>query len=312
MNNNNKTNDIMVTIRCAAYNHEPYIRQCLDGFVIQKTDFKFEAIVHDDASTDMTADIIRKYAAKYPDIIKPIYETENQYSKHDGSLTRIFNEHTRGKYIAICEGDDYWTDPLKLQKQVDFLESHPDYVICSHRHKTFIQKKQKFREETLKGEADYNLNTLINGESHFQTLTILYRQSALNIEEYEKHKVRIDIVLLYELLKNGGKGHCLAEAMGVYRYHSGGIWSEVPLEKRWDMEFAAILDVYNCEKSDDAALFLLMKLAKPISRKWMWKRRKMWIRISQIFYKHFGFTKTFFILTQKIILNKYLSKQTSC
>lgn len=123
-------NKILVSIRCLVYNHEPYLRQCLDGFVMQKTNFSFEAIVHDDASTDGSAAIIREYAEKYPDIIKPIYETENQYSKHDGSLTRIMNAACRGKYVAICEGDDYWIDPLKLQKQVDFMESHPDYLLC--------------------------------------------------------------------------------------------------------------------------------------------------------------------------------------
>ena len=88
---------IMVTIRCLVYNHEPYLRQCLDGFVMQKTNFPFEAVVHDDASTDRSSAIIREYADKYPDIIKPILETENQYSKHDGSLTRIMNAHMHGK-----------------------------------------------------------------------------------------------------------------------------------------------------------------------------------------------------------------------
>ena len=116
MNNSNK--GILVSIRCAVYNHEPFLRQCLDGFVMQKTNFAFEAIVHDDASTDNSAAIIREYAEKFPDIIKPIYETENQYSKKDGSLTRIMDAaiSPSSKYIAICEGDDYWIDPLKLQK----------------------------------------------------------------------------------------------------------------------------------------------------------------------------------------------------
>ena len=118
---------LIVTIRCLAYNHEPYIRQCLEGFVMQQTNFRFEAIVHDDASTDRTAEIIKEYADKYPDIIKPIFETENQYSKHDDSLRRIMNEQTHGKYVASCEGDDYWIDPLKLQKQVDFLNNHQQY-----------------------------------------------------------------------------------------------------------------------------------------------------------------------------------------
>lgn len=124
--------ELMVTIRCLAYNHEPYIRQCLEGFVMQKTNFRFEAVVHDDASTDGTAGIIREYAEKYPDIIKPIFETENQYSKRNGSLRRIMNEHTHGKYVALCEGDDYWIDPLKLQKQVDFMEKNHDYSMCFH------------------------------------------------------------------------------------------------------------------------------------------------------------------------------------
>lgn len=117
---------LMVTIRCTTYNHEPYIRECLEGFVMQKTNFRFEAIVHDDASTDGTAAIILEYADKYPDIIKPIIETENQYSKGDGSIGRIIDAQTRGKYIAICEGDDYWIDPLKLQKQVDILEQNSE------------------------------------------------------------------------------------------------------------------------------------------------------------------------------------------
>lgn len=130
INEEKDTRPIMVSIRCTAYNHEKYIRDALEGFVMQKTNFRFEAIVHDDASTDGTAAIIREYAEKYPDIIKPIYETENQYSKHDGSLTKIMNEACKGKYIALCEGDDYWIEPYKLQKQVDFLESSPDYSMC--------------------------------------------------------------------------------------------------------------------------------------------------------------------------------------
>lgn len=137
------TRPLMVSIRCITYNHEPYIRQCLEGIVIQKTDFRFEAVVHDDASTDGTAAIVREYAEKYPDIIKPILETENQFSKHDGSLDRIMEDNCRGKYIALCEGDDYWTDPLKLQKQVDFLETHPEYgmVYTAYRQQNDVTGK---------------------------------------------------------------------------------------------------------------------------------------------------------------------------
>lgn len=122
--------NIMVSILCTAYNHEKYIRQCLDGFVMQKTNFKFEVIVHDDASTDNTANIIREYEEKYPEIIKSICQKENQYSKRV-SITKNFTlPKASGKYIAICEGDDFWTDKYKLQKQVDTLENNPNCKCC--------------------------------------------------------------------------------------------------------------------------------------------------------------------------------------
>lgn len=162
---------LMVTIRCTAYNHEPYIRQCLEGFVMQKTDFRFEAIVHDDASTDGTAAIIREYAEKYPDIIKPIYETENQYSKR--MLSKVMNEHMHGKYVAICEGDDYWIDPLKLQKQVDILESNVNIGLCYTSTKVYNQKKKTFQSNISVPYKSFQSLLLHNP---ITTLTVMYRK----------------------------------------------------------------------------------------------------------------------------------------
>lgn len=122
----------MVTIRCTAYNHEKFIERALDSFLEQDTTFSFEILVHDDASTDRTAEIIRRYEELYPSIVKPIYEKENQYSKKDGSLRRILDAATRGKYAALCEGDDYWCDPKKLQRQWEFMEQNPDCSMCVH------------------------------------------------------------------------------------------------------------------------------------------------------------------------------------
>ena len=128
-------NTITVTIICFAYNHEKYIRRCLDGFVNQKTDFSFEVLVHDDASTDNTTDIIREYEHKYSGIIRPYYQKENVFSKQIPIVKSFLSSQIRGKYIALCEGDDYWCDEHKLEKQVKIMESHPDCHFCVHRVK---------------------------------------------------------------------------------------------------------------------------------------------------------------------------------
>ena len=120
--------EIVVSTYCLAYNHEKFIRDALEGFVSQKTNFRYEVLVHDDASTDGTARIIREYEEKYPDIIKPIYQKENQYSKGIDIVGTIITPRLKGTYIAICEGDDYWTDPEKLQRQVDILEAMPSCI----------------------------------------------------------------------------------------------------------------------------------------------------------------------------------------
>ena len=126
------SNQVQVSIFCLAFNHEKYIRQCLDGFLMQK-EVTFEIIVHDDASTDKTADIIREYAKKYPNLFKPIYQTKNhRYAPHINYGTEYIVPLITGKYVAMCEGDDYWTDPYKLKKQYDALEKNPDCYFCLH------------------------------------------------------------------------------------------------------------------------------------------------------------------------------------
>lgn len=125
--------DIKVSVYCLAYNHEKYIRKALEGFVMQKTNFDYEVLVHDDASTDGTAEIIREFELKYPNIIKPIYQKVNQYSQKVDIKEKYFIPHTKGKYVACCEGDDYWIDENKLQLQYDFMEEHSDVCMCVHK-----------------------------------------------------------------------------------------------------------------------------------------------------------------------------------
>ena len=222
-------NEILVVIHCIAYNHEPYIRECLDGFVMQKTNFKFVAIVHDDASTDGTANIIKEYAEKYPDIIKPIFETENQWSKMDGSLCRIMNEaigETGAKYVAMCEGDDYWIDPCKLQKQVDFMETNPNFSICFHKVNTLINGKGEFKGEFIvddmpKKSTIYDLAI----RNYIHTPSVLYRRNKSVQEKYARIIPCLpgDYVL-WMLLAETGDIYKFDETMAVYRYGSG-IWS---------------------------------------------------------------------------------------
>lgn len=231
----NRDLPLMVTIRCITYNHEPYIRQCLEGFVIQKTNFHFEAIVHDDASTDGTAAIIREYAAKYPDIIKPIFETENQYSKHDGSLQRIMNEHTHGKYVAICEGDDYWTDPLKLQKQVDYLQSHPSCVIAHSNFSYYMDREKRYyvdvSQDSFNANADESnrkqimRDILCNNKYRVTAVTAMYRKESYDqiCKTYSSllNKFLMGDTQLWICLISLGDIHYFKEPMAVYRKHEG-------------------------------------------------------------------------------------------
>lgn len=169
----------LVSVRCITYNHEPYIAQALDGFLMQKTTFPFEVIVHDDASPDKTADIIREYEKKYPRIIKPIYQTENQYSKRDGSIGRIVNAACKGKYMSSCEGDDYWIDENKLQMQVDFLEKNSEYGMCYTKANVYIQKEQNFRNGAIGAAFDSFDDLLLNG-NRISTLTTVCRRELVD------------------------------------------------------------------------------------------------------------------------------------
>lgn len=223
-------NTCLLSIRCFVYNQEPYLRQCLDGFVMQKTSFAFEAIVHDDASTDKSAEIIREYAEKYPEIIKPIYETENQYSKHDGSLRRIMDSaiSSSSKYVAICEGDDYWTDPYKLQKQVDFLEAHPECTMVCNRTKRYSEKDKHFIEDSFCLEKDGFLDTkdiIRKGGLYISTCSIIYRKSLLVDYPIYCRKCHVGDYPLQIMAAMKGRMYYYNDAMSVYRVQINDSWT---------------------------------------------------------------------------------------
>ena len=227
--------NIMVSVICNTYNHEPYISKCLDGLVMQKTDFKFEILIHDDASQDRTADIIREYEKKYPDIMKPIYQIENQYSK--GGIGQFQYPRAKGKYIAFCEGDDYWTDPNKLQKQFEILEKHPEADMCAHSAVIISEDGNSELGEVCPRQETcvIPVEEVIAGDGGFvATNSLMYRNGFENNNKNFRKVWSIDYSLQIAGALRGGMLY-LPEKMSVYRYMSRGSWTSVQandIEKR--------------------------------------------------------------------------------
>ena len=176
----------LVSILCTTFNQKDYIRQTIDGFLMQKVNFPIEIIIHDDASTDGTAEIVKEYAERFPEIIKPILQTENQYSQGIEVWTTHVYPKAQGKYYAECEGDDYWTDPNKLQRQIDFLENNPDYSFAHTSFKYYDQANDKFLEDKSAVEntriqkecpEKVGLYILDHNQYRIQTVTTVYRSS---------------------------------------------------------------------------------------------------------------------------------------
>lgn len=209
----------VVSICCTTYNHEAYIAEAIDGFLMQETDFPFEILIRDDCSTDKTADIVKQYADQYPQIIKPVFETENQYSKGVRPMPVLFKK-SMAKYIAMCEGDDYWIDPLKLQKQVIFLEANPDYgLVCTDMTK-YIQIEGKYVESGILplNEGGWVYEELINWSNQVWTLTACFRKICLvDIPDLDSSKYFTGDRLLFLHFSQKFKFKYFSEKTAVYR-----------------------------------------------------------------------------------------------
>ena len=220
---------VVVSILCAAYNHEDYIAQALEGFVKQKTNFKFEAIVHDDASTDNTAEIIKDYASRYPDIIKTVLQKENQYSKGLKYLHNSMHPLARGKYIAMCEGDDYWTDPYKLQKQLEFMEKHPECSVSYHAAELFDVRVNKKTGEIRMFNETYILTEdklfFFIGEVA-PTASLMYVKKYMDDPpDFYYESPVIDIPMALILSYHGRVGY-IDEVMAVRNYWVPNSWTK--------------------------------------------------------------------------------------
>lgn len=243
-------NKILVSICCLAYNHESYIRNCLDGFITQRTNFDFEVIIHDDASNDKTAEIIKEYELKYPNLIKPIYQIENQWSKGVRITSELNFPRSKGKYIALCEGDDYWTDPYKLQKQVDFLEANPDYVLSFHKVKILKTDGTLVEDFITKVPENYeNQETLARLGNYIHTPSVVFRNI---IKEFppEMKLSPIGDYFLYMLLSEYGKLKYFEEEMAVYRFGVGihSTQGQIKMAKSNFKLFTLLLSYFNDPK----------------------------------------------------------------
>ena len=257
----NQEEPILVAIHCLVYNHEPYLRDCFEGFVMQKTNFRFVAIVHEDCSTDHSADIIREYEAKYPDIFRPIYETENQYSKHDGSLGRIMNEAidaTGAKYIAMCEGDDYWTDPYKLQKQVDYMDAHLECSVCFHPVMVYNQQTGEVNQDALEPVPSITtIKDLARIGNYIHTPSVMYRYNPKVSEKMSKlGRLSVGDYLSHILYAENGSICKLPDYMAVYR-QGVGVWSGNKVPYRTEIQWLiAISKLFPLLENKEAKKYL--------------------------------------------------------
>lgn len=220
--------NIVVSIICNTYNHEKYIREALESFVMQKTDFAFEVLIHDDASTDNTADIIREYEAKYPELIKPIYQAENQYSQNIPIGAKYQVPRIKGKYVALCEGDDYWTDPYKLQKQVNALEAHPEVDICAHAAAKVLAGTGEVVAVIAPPYANMEVipveQVILGGGGFVVTNSLMYRTELYRDVPKFRQMMNIDYALQVHGALRGGMLY-LTDNMACYRWQSEGSWS---------------------------------------------------------------------------------------
>lgn len=222
-------NDIMVSINCITYNQETYIADAIESFLMQKTNFKYEILIHDDASTDKTTDIIKKYEMQYPDIIKPIYQEENKYSKGIRVNYEYNFKRSKGKYIALCEGDDYWTDPYKLQKQVDYMEANPTCTLCMHS----VELINASTKQQIGLVRPYSYSTkssvedvIIGGGGFVGTNSLLFPRSIFDNPPKWYFDCPVGDYPLQILLTYKGYAYYIDENMSVYRTMAKNSWSK--------------------------------------------------------------------------------------
>lgn len=256
----------LVTVCCLTYNHQETIAQAIEGVVRQKTDFAYEMIIHDDASKDKTAEIVMDYARRYPDIIVPIIQTENQFFKCN--LAKEFvNPKARGRYIAICEGDDYWTDPLKLQKQIDYMESHPDCTMTFHAIDQLNSDGSFSSYYPMKQSGKVPTEEVIKRGGMFcPSVSLVIRRDVCEIWPDFRLATRIYDFPIQILSAINGDVYYINEKMGVYRFAAEGSWTQAHERKtdyehmRNEEEWLSMFNEYTESKYKDSVNYHLARI----------------------------------------------------
>ena len=227
---NSVPNDVMISILVQTYNHDEYIEKCLDSILTQKTNFNFEILLGEDSSSDRTRAICLKYARNYSDKIRLFLHDEKNKIKVQNITTGNFNAfynffNAQGKYIAFCEGDDYWTDPLKLQIQFEFLEAHEEYSFCYH---SFIEKfHDKLSKDALlkQSQMDLSCEELRELKSHPQLSSVCFRRKNISVHTEMLEIINVDSFII-SVLGSSGPAKFLKEIQpDVYTRHPRGIWT---------------------------------------------------------------------------------------
>jgi glycosyltransferase involved in cell wall biosynthesis len=247
----------VLSICCITYNHVNYIRDCIEGFILQKTDFPIEILIFDDASTDDTQKIIKEYSSKYTNIIT-FLQTENQWKNQKYGLINYLLPAAKGNYIAICEGDDYWTDPYKLQKQVDFLEKNYDFNLCYH-EVSILNNNGILRNDFIN-----KTNKIITSKfdlavwgNYIHTCTVVLRNNFI----FNDFNSNIDLYdyLMYMNFVKDGKIKKIEEIMSVYRY-GGGIWSSSSNNEKQKFRLDNIYNILKTTEDDTIKEIMNLKL----------------------------------------------------
>jgi glycosyltransferase involved in cell wall biosynthesis len=241
----NQHQSIKVSVIILTYNQENYVAQAIEGVLMQNTNFPFEVIIHDDASPDSTADIIRSYQKQHPELIHTILQTENQYSKNNWKITPIYQQ-AHGKYIAICEGDDFWTDPFKLQKQVDLLEAHPGCSISCHKVLYHFEDggTEDYEFPDIDGEKVFSKVELF-GRYISATCSIMFINEKIDeLEDFLDGFMVTDIPIVYFYLNIGDMGY-LGERMATYRLHNQSIYHPLKALQQEFIQFDTFVKIKN-------------------------------------------------------------------